>query len=199
MPRTEEANQRIREEQRAKILDAAMIVFARKGMAATMAEVATTAEVSYGLVYRYFANKETIFAELVERVLRNSIRAIERILEMPGTPEERLHFLLSQALEGLREHPEFVLLTHQVLRDEATPDELRKLVQKQGWTYRAVMRQLIVEGQAAGQVAETDPDQLVAAVSACIGGLSLGLTWQSPEQFKENFPDIEIILGMLNP
>jgi hypothetical protein len=38
MPRTEEANQRIREAQRAKILEAAWTVFARKGRAMTMAD-----------------------------------------------------------------------------------------------------------------------------------------------------------------
>jgi AcrR family transcriptional regulator len=58
MPRTEEANQRIREAQRAKILEAAWNVFARHGLTATMADVAAAAEVSYGLVYRYFVNKE---------------------------------------------------------------------------------------------------------------------------------------------
>lgn len=199
MPRTEEANQRIREEQRAKILDAALSVFARNGMKATMAEVATTARVSYGLVYRYFENKETIFAELVERVLRDSIQAIERVLEIPGTAEKRLHALLSQTVEGLRHHPEFVLLTYQVLRTDAAPDGIRALAQKQSQTYRAVMRQLIIEGQASGQIASDDPNQLVAAVSACIGGLSLELLWQNHEQFRENIPAIEIILRMLKP
>src|SRR5262245_10565427 len=58
MPRTEEANQRVREAQRAKILDGATAAIARKGWAATMADVAAAAEVSQGLAYRYFANKE---------------------------------------------------------------------------------------------------------------------------------------------
>jgi hypothetical protein len=41
MPRTEEANQRIREVQRAKILEAAWKVFARHGLTATMASVSS--------------------------------------------------------------------------------------------------------------------------------------------------------------
>ena len=44
MPRTEEANQQIRQEQRTKILNASRNVFARKGRAATMADVAAEAE-----------------------------------------------------------------------------------------------------------------------------------------------------------
>src|SRR5258708_8598648 len=79
MPRTKEANQHIREEQRAKILDGARKVFARKGMAATMAEVAAEASVSQGLAYRYFASKEAIFHLLVDPALHTSIPRIHHI------------------------------------------------------------------------------------------------------------------------
>src|SRR5229473_589037 len=114
MPRPEEANQRIREEQRAKILDGARKVFARKGLAATMADVAAEAVVSQGLAYR------------------------------------------------------------------------------------DVMRQLIVEGQAAGEVAEGDPDQMVIVVLACLDGLSRLVLWDS-EQVKKHFPDAGLLLRMLKP
>jgi AcrR family transcriptional regulator len=227
MPRTEEANQRIREEQRAKILEAALTVFARKGKEATIAEVAATADVSYGLVYRYFASKEALLVELVEKVLSDSLKALERALEMPGTPGERLRSLLTQIVNGVREHPEFILLVQQMLgeeaeryhpgepgqkpdqgerlaiqqapRHEAAHDHLRKLAQEQSWTYRTVLKQLVVEGQATGEIANDDPDQLVAAVTACVAGLSRGATWQAPEQFQKTFPDVAIILRMFVP
>jgi AcrR family transcriptional regulator len=227
MPRTEEANQRIREEQRAKILDAALIVFARKGMEATIAEVATAADVSYGLVYRYFVSKEALLVELVEKVLSDSLRALERALELPGTPQERLRSLLTQVITGVREHPEFILLVQhmlgeeaertqpgeleqktdqtyrlsiqQALYSEAAQTRLRKLAQQQSRTYRTVLRQLVVEGQATGEIVDDDPDQLVAAVTACVAGLSQTATWQAPEQFQKTFPDVDIILRILIP
>ncbi len=223
MPRTEEANQRIREEQRAKILEAALTVFARRGMEATIAEVAAAAGVSYGLVYRYFADKEALLLELVEKVLSDSLRALERALEMPGTPGERLRSLLTQIVNGVREHPEFILLVQQMLGEEAehahprepgqayrlaiqqalhheaAHDHLRKLAQEQSRTYRTVLKQLVVEGQAAGEIANDDPDQLVAAVTACVAGLSRAATWQAPEQFQNTFPDVDIILRMFVP
>ena len=70
MPRTEEANRKIRDEQRSNILDAARKVFARKGSSATMAEVAEEAGVSDGLAYRYFPSKDAIFKDLAEGMLR---------------------------------------------------------------------------------------------------------------------------------
>jgi len=228
MPRTEEANQHIREEQRAKILEAALTVFARRGMEATIAEVAAAAGVSYGLVYRYFAGKEALLLELVEKVLSDSLGALERALEMPGTPGERLRSLLTQIVNGVREHPEFILLVQQMLGEEAEhahprepgreagqayrpavqPGEgkprpyispLRTLAQEQSRTYRTVLKQLVVEGQAAGEIANDDPDQLVAAVTACVAGLSRAAIWQAPEQFQNTFPDVDIILRMFVP
>lgn len=51
MPRTEESNQRIRDEQTRKIITAATKFFAHKGLAATrMADIAAEAGISYGLL-----------------------------------------------------------------------------------------------------------------------------------------------------
>lgn len=197
MPRTEEANQRLRGAQREKILDGARKAFARKGWAATMADVADAAGVSQGLPYRYFANKEAIFNELIEQTMQSAIATLEHILEMPGTPGERLHFLISRILEYRRERLEFYQL-FQMFHDEATPDHLRELMRKQSQTFQDVMRQLIVEGQASGELAKGDPDQLVLAVIAFLNGLS-NLALRSPEKFKNHFPDTEIILRMLKP
>src|SRR5258708_39755034 len=196
MPRTEEANQRVREEERAKILDGARKVFARKGMAATMADVAVEAKVSQGLAYRYFANKEAIFQALFEQIVQTSLAGMPRILEMPGTPGKRLDFLISSAWEGRREHPEFYQLMYQVLSDEAAPYNLRELIDRQGQTYRDVMRQLILEGQATGEVAEGDPDQMVIGVPACLDGLSRLVLWGS-ERVQKHFPDGGRLLAML--
>ncbi len=198
MPRKEEANQRIREAQRAKILDAARKVFARKGMAATMADVAAEASVSQGLAYRYFASKEEIFHVLVEQAVQSGIADIQRIPMMPGTPWERLAFLVSMAWEGRRERPEIYQLLYQVLDDEATSDDIRELIGRQGQTYQDVMRQLIVEGQATGEAAEGDPDQLVIVVLACLDGLSR-LALREPEWVKKHFPDAGIILRIFKP
>jgi AcrR family transcriptional regulator len=198
MPRTQAANQRIREEQRAKILGSARKVFARKGMAATMADVAAAAGVSQGLAYRYFASKEALFHELVEQSVQSGIAGIQRIPKMPGTPGERLSFLVSMAWEGRREHPEIYQLMYQVLGDEATSDNIRELIGRQGQTYQDVLRQLIVEGQATGEVAEGDPDQLVIVFLTCLDGLSR-LALREPEWVKKHFPDSEIILRIFKP
>ena len=163
-----------------------------------MAEVAAAAEVSQGLAYRYFANKEAIFKELLEQTVQAAIDSLPRLLEMPGTPGERLTFLIERAWNGRREHPELYELMYQMLYDESTPDSLRKLVEKQGLAFIEVIRELIVQGQATGEVAEGDPDQLVTLVLVSPDGLS---RWalRGPEQFGKNFPDASLILRIFKP
>ena len=200
MPRTPEANQRIREAQRAKILESARRVFARKGMDATITDIAVEAQMSLGLAYRYFADKEAIFSELVKQTIPDNSADFQKLVEMPGTPGERLATLISNIIgarsqrESLEAHQ---LLTH-ALDTDAMPEEMRTLLGKRYQILLATMRQLIVEGQATGEVALGDPDQLVAVVSACLDGLT---RWalRDPEQFRASVPDARLVLRLFRP
>ena len=69
MPRTPAANAHIREAQRARILESARSVFARKGMETTISDIAAEARISLGLAYRYFASKEAILFALVKQTI----------------------------------------------------------------------------------------------------------------------------------
>ena len=198
MPRTEEANQRIRDAQRAKILEAAWKVFARHGLTATIADVAATAEISYGLVYHYFVNKEALFHALVEQSLQAKDAVFQHFEALPGTPGEHLDRLLRRVVENRRDHPEFMQVHSQVLSDPATPAALREHAITYGQAFQDLLRRLIVEGQATGEVRAADPDQLVTAVLAALDGLTR-LALINPERFHQHFPDASIIQGMLKP
>ena len=200
MPRTTEANQRIREAQRAKILESARSVFARKGMEATITDIATEAQISIGLAYRYFADKEAIFSALVKQTIPADSLSFQRLLEMPGTPGKRLAVLISSivAARGHREPLEAHQLLHHALQAGAMPDDVRELLGKRYQMLLDTMRQLIVEGQATGEVAPGDPDQLVAVVSACLDGLTRWAV-RDPDQFRTAVPDAEIVLRLFKP
>jgi len=200
MPRTPEANQRIREAQRAKILESARSVFARKGMEATITDIAAEAQISLGLAYRYFADKEAIFSELVKQTVPDDSAGFQKLVEMPGTAGERLATLISSIVgaRGQHEPLEAHQLLHHALDADALPEEIRQLLSKRYHMLLATMRQLIVEGQAEGSVAPGDPDQLVAVMSACLDGLT---RWalRDPEQFRTYVPDAQIVLRLFQP
>ena len=153
---------------------------------------------SQGLAYRYFANKDAIFKELVVQAAQAGPPILQQILKMPDTAGKRLHLLVSRIFENQGECLEFYRLSMNAINDDATPDDLRKLLRRPGQTYQAVMRQLIVEGQASGEVASGDPDQMVIVIMACLDGLS-SLAVRNPERFKKHYPDVGIILQILKP
>lgn len=198
MPRTEEENQLIREEQRRKILAAAEKVFAHKGLAATkIADIAAEAEVSYGLVYHYFSNKEKIFAELVERAMQGTLGVARHAQEMSGTPWEKLHWMASRVLAGIQREPEFVMIALQAYTSDAVPEEIRKIVRDLDELHTGIIRRLIEEGQAAGQIVQGDPDQLATLYSCCLQGLAMGVTFLKEASFVLNVPDVDMFLRIL--
>lgn len=198
MPRTVEANQRIRDAQREKILASARRVFAARGWAATMSDIAADAGVSQGLAYRYFASKEDIFRQLVEGAVQAGLEAIQQIDAMPGTAGERLAFLVTWTFRRQEDRVDFYQFSLRGLGDTAAPEDLRELLRQPRQAYQDLLRSLIVEGQAAGEVAPGDPDQLVLAIIACFDGLSR-FQLRGSEYFRKHFPDAGIILRMLKP
>jgi len=195
VPRSEAANKDVREAQRARILDGARTVFARKGLAATMADVATAAGVSQGLAYRYFTSKE----ELVRVVVAEAMQAApgaDPNLDSVATPGERLDAFVSRLVEARRANREFFQLIHHVATDPETPRDLLMLMLKRGRTFVKTLRQLIVEAQATGEAAPDDPDELVSAFIACLDGLTR-LPRNHPDGSRARFPGPEIILRLL--
>ena len=84
MPRTPEANQRLREAQRTKILASARSVFARKGMEATITDIAAEAQISLGLAYRYFADTSLSWSSKQYQTILPGSRSWWRCLEHQG-------------------------------------------------------------------------------------------------------------------
>jgi AcrR family transcriptional regulator len=72
------------EQRRAQIVDAARQCVVRRGFhASTIADIAATAKMSVGLIYRYFANKEEIALAIVESVVNR-----RNTTPIPEDPEE---------------------------------------------------------------------------------------------------------------
>jgi len=167
-------------------------------MGAKMSDVASEAGVSPGLAYHYFPSKEAIFLVLVRQLVRpaEELRAI--VQQMPGTPRDRLKRMLAGMLERRRKDPEFFQFFYQAMASDSLPADLREQIKEQGLSMREIMRGLIVEGQATGEVASDDPDKLVSALLACVDGLS-GATQLSPEDVEKQTPDAGIILRILGP
>ncbi len=199
MPRTEEANQHIREKRREQILKAAAQVFARKGLADTsIAEIAVTAGVSHGLIYRHFASKEEVFAAVVEQSLEQAQQLAQAALAQKGTAWERLRWIIEQMIPGrsLANRPQYFLVVLYALTNEGVPEHVHRMAARQGELIREVVRQCIVEAQQAGQVRPFDPEQLTLLLLSCIQGLVLGGAFRQSSQ-NAVFPTVDSVLSLL--
>lgn len=198
MPRTEESNQLIREEQKRKIIIAATRLFAYKGLAATkMADIAREAGISYGLLYHYFDTKERIFSAAVERGTRGFDKLIAVSQEQPGSPWERIYQLTALILEGMKRVPEGFLVANQAFVSSDTPAEVRKMAAEQSMQSFDLFLALIIEGQKVGQVVEGNPRELTQLYFSCIGGIAQSLAYIGIPD--EDFPRVETVLRILKP
>ena len=82
----------LKEEVQKRIVEAALVVFAKKGYpAATIGEIASAAGISTGNVYRYYENKEALFEDAVDEafVARFSALLKQRATALAGIEDVR--------------------------------------------------------------------------------------------------------------
>ena len=132
------------------IVDAALKVFSRKGYADTrMADIAREADMSYGLVYHYFENKENLFDAIVEEWWTGFYNELEELQKRPVPTEEKLVGIIRYILSVYGSKPNqisifvtevsrgFVYHAHTKGRDK-----FNRLF--------TLCREIIMEGQAKG-------------------------------------------------
>lgn len=106
-PRTEKQFEAIREEKRAKILDAALELFGNEGYHnGSISKVAQKAGISKGLVYNYFESKE----EIVREILNTGIEEMLKIFDTnhDGILEKsEIEFFLNEMFEHLKNNQKF--------------------------------------------------------------------------------------------
>src|SRR5579883_63130 len=197
MPRTEEANQRIREERKEQVIWAAAQVFARKGLSdSRIVDIAAAAGISHGLAYRYFpGGKEEVFAEVVKRAMDGATRLAQAALEQSGTPFQKLRWITEEILLGHRRKPEYSLVVLHALTNEAVAAEVREMALHQSNVMMDVVCRLIREGQSTGEVVSADPEQLALLYLSCIQGLSVAANF--PGDYTSSQPNADLLLRML--
>jgi AcrR family transcriptional regulator len=91
----------------ARILSAAVGLFAQKGYAATsVREIVQEARVTNPMLYYYFESKEGVFARLIEVLFEAMFERIEEALSSHESVEAQLREVARSYFESWRENPE---------------------------------------------------------------------------------------------
>lgn len=92
------------ERRRRRILDAAQECLGELGYArATVTEIARRADVSNGLLYKFFENKERLFSHVLNRVVREWVR--EMLPREDESASEALEGMFRRSVDFCRTHP----------------------------------------------------------------------------------------------
>jgi TetR/AcrR family fatty acid metabolism transcriptional regulator len=103
MPAISAARSRFRYE---TILNAAADVFAERGFdSSSISDVATRAEVSEGLIYKYFRNKRDLLAQVLSAFNARTMDAMEREVARRSTFREKLECVIQQRLDNIAKYP----------------------------------------------------------------------------------------------
>jgi len=195
-PRTIKQVEQLKGERRHVLLRAARGVFAQKGLsAAKISEIATAAGFSYGLVYHYYPQKESLFAAVVEDAIQAWDEFLGAAQKITGSPWERLHYVCTQVMVGLHEEPAYLLIIVRALTEDDAPPQLRAALSQHIRQVREQIASLIEEGQRAGIVASGPPIELARTFLALVQGLAISRTIEH----ESALPPSDILLRFLKP
>ncbi len=94
-----------------RIMEAALRIFAGKGFQeATIAEISREAEVSEPTVYEHFGTKEELLFAIPEKITRDSIEEMEKILDFIQGAEARVRAILRAYIRLYQTNPDYAAL-----------------------------------------------------------------------------------------
>lgn len=162
-------------DKRARILEAAIKVFAKNGFHATrVSEVAKAAGVADGTIYLYFKSKEELLVSLFEdRVEKLLAFMREELPKQPNAPA-RLRAVIDMQLgllEGERELAEVITV---ILRQSTRL--MKEFAAPRFTAYLDAIARIVSEGQASGDFRkDVSPHVAARAVFGALDGIAL--TW----------------------
>ncbi len=197
MPRNKEANQKVKDERREKILSSALSLFASKGLAATkISDIAEKTGMSQGLVYHYYKSKEEIFIWLIVNAMAKMNEAALNLEKLPVSAREKIIIAVDGLLKGLETNEGtasyYFLITQTALAD-AYPDEAKEIIRSQNDVKYDVISRILTEGQTDGTVKDGNPREMATIFFSSINGLALNKAIYG-NRFR--MPDKRILLSM---
>lgn len=145
---------------RDEILTTAQGLFFSKGYENTsISEIIDTIGIAKGTFYHYFASKESLLSELVERITDALMDEVAAIAAQPDrSPTDRLAEYFSHALSFKVAQRELLVPAITVLYQPANLVLLSHLTEHGYQRSAPILAQLITEGVAAGEFDVEDPE-----------------------------------------
>lgn len=159
-----------------------------------MEDIAREAGASQGLAYRYYANKDALFARAVEDVTQRGLASLAHLRDAELSPRRRLEALLTRMVDMRREEPHVFLLIQHVQDQESGGERASPAGGRQD-RFLDELEQLIQAAQDSRELPPGDPKGIALAVGACLEGL-VRLASRQPKDDLSRL-DARIVLRLL--
>ncbi|MGI6238307.1 MAG: TetR/AcrR family transcriptional regulator [Christensenellales bacterium] len=161
--------EKMREKTRARIREAAVALFAQKGLEATsVADIAETAGVSAGLIYRHYRAKDDLFIELADEA-RAGLASLRAAFEA-GEPVPTIGSITQDICRDMTQDGRFlnimIIITRALLMNDA---RLQPLIEEDK-AMLAALAGMIARGQRAGDFRAGDARAMACAYIATVQG-----------------------------
>lgn len=173
---------RIQAKNRAKILEAALDVFARDGFrGATVDAIAAAAEMSKPNLLYYYPSKDWIYRTVLESLLETWLDPL-RAIDASGNPATEIAAYIERKIELARDFPrESRLFANEMLRGapilgDVLTDQLKPLVDEKA--------EVIRQWTAAGKLAPVDPRHLLFTI------------WSTTQHYADFDVQVRAVLDM---
>ena len=154
---------------RETLLRAARELMVEKGFPrVTVREVAQRAGVGPALVNYYFGGKSELFAAIIEQVALEAHERLDNAIRSSGSSQERVRSFVREFVGAMAADPYLPrLMVEQVLF--ADDEVIDRFARELAGPNLAMIRGLLDEGMASGELREVDPKLVVPCmVGACI-------------------------------
>lgn len=197
MARNPQVNEKMRTERMAQIRKAALGLFASKGLAATkLRDIAEAAGMAQGLMYHYYASKDSIYQELILDALDKMNAAVYQLRDMNAPPDQKIGMAVEKIMETIRDSEDFVqtcsLIAGAAGAETFPPDVKEQMDVKRQVPYE-VISQILAQGQLEGTIRGGDPQQLAILFWTVINGLAI---YRAVRSESAPMPDCTLVTEM---
>jgi TetR/AcrR family fatty acid metabolism transcriptional regulator len=161
-------------DKRARILDAAVKVFAERGFfTATVAEIARAAGVADGTIYLYFKSKDDLLLRLFDEKMTDLLTEARAAVDSEGSAAARLRRFIQLHFALVEKNPELASVLIVELRQSA--QFLKGLEKAKLSAYLEVIAQVVKAGQDSGELDPAlSPSTVKRAIFGALDELALG-------------------------
>ncbi len=144
------------------LLEAARLLFARRGYdGASIRAITREAGTNLGSVTYHFGSKRALYEAVLESVIRPLADRVAEASRSAGSSLDRSEGVVRAFFAHLAEHPDQPhLMLQEITAGREPPEVLRRLLRRT----LGELRQVILDGQAAGEIREGDPLLLAMSV-----------------------------------